>query len=189
MSCLGALAAARAGLHARRAALAAASVAVRGGCARLHVRRAVRAAGSYPPLLFSRSTLPFIDKKKFLVPMDLTIGQFIYVIRKVPGKAACAALRASRLRRNGARPYAPPSTPRRAPRALLQRIALRPEQAIFLFVSRGTLPPTVSSLQAVYEAHKDPDGFLYMTYSGETTFGVDHDATEPGTPVGGPLVQ
>ncbi len=26
--------------------------------------------------------VPIIDKNKFLVPMDLTIGQFIYVIRK-----------------------------------------------------------------------------------------------------------
>jgi GABA(A) receptor-associated protein len=48
---------------------------------------------------------------------------------------------------------------------------LRPEQAIFLFVSKGTLPPTVSSLQAVYDSHQDEDGFLYITYSGENTFG------------------
>lgn len=29
-----------------------------------------------------RSTMPEIDKKKYLVPMDLTVGQFLYVIRK-----------------------------------------------------------------------------------------------------------
>ena len=28
------------------------------------------------------NNLPVIDKKKFLVPNDLTIGQFVYVIRK-----------------------------------------------------------------------------------------------------------
>ena len=28
------------------------------------------------------STLPPLDKKKYLVPADLTIGQFVYVIRK-----------------------------------------------------------------------------------------------------------
>ena len=28
------------------------------------------------------ASLPDIDKKKFLVPTDLTIGQFMYVIRK-----------------------------------------------------------------------------------------------------------
>lgn len=30
----------------------------------------------------SQNTLPDIDKKKYLVPNDLTLGQFIYVIRK-----------------------------------------------------------------------------------------------------------
>jgi GABA(A) receptor-associated protein len=30
----------------------------------------------------NRSDVPLIDKKKFLVPSDLTIGQFIYVVRK-----------------------------------------------------------------------------------------------------------
>lgn len=31
---------------------------------------------------FNQLDLPDIDKKKYLVPNDLTIGQFIYVIRK-----------------------------------------------------------------------------------------------------------
>lgn len=78
-------------------------------------------------------SLPEIDKKKFLVPADLTIGQFVYVLRK--------------------------------------RIKLAPEQAIFIFVSSGTLPPSVAALQSVYDKYKDEDGFLYMTYSGENTFG------------------
>jgi GABA(A) receptor-associated protein len=30
----------------------------------------------------ARSDVPLIDKKKFLVPSDLTVGQFIYVVRK-----------------------------------------------------------------------------------------------------------
>ena len=30
----------------------------------------------------SSNNLPLIDKKKFLVPNDLTVGQFVYVIRK-----------------------------------------------------------------------------------------------------------
>mmetsp|Transcript_20035 Transcript_20035/g.24311 ORF Transcript_20035/g.24311 Transcript_20035/m.24311 type:complete len:95 (+) Transcript_20035:352-636(+) len=29
-----------------------------------------------------RSDIPDIDKKKYLVPQDLTVGQFVYVIRK-----------------------------------------------------------------------------------------------------------
>ncbi|KAG2234948.1 hypothetical protein INT48_005102 [Thamnidium elegans] len=29
-----------------------------------------------------KSDIPTIDKKKYLVPADLTVGQFVYVIRK-----------------------------------------------------------------------------------------------------------
>ena len=29
-----------------------------------------------------RTDIPLIDKKKYLVPSDLTVGQFVYVIRK-----------------------------------------------------------------------------------------------------------
>lgn len=73
------------------------------------------------------------SQKKFLVPNDLTIGQFQYVIRK--------------------------------------RIKLAPEQAIFLFVGKGTLAPSNAPLQQMYDKHKDEDDFLYMTYSSENTFG------------------
>ncbi|KAH9989804.1 ubiquitin-related domain-containing protein [Russula vinacea] len=64
-----------------------------------------------------RTDIPTIDKKKYLVPSDLTVGQFVYVIRK--------------------------------------RIKLAPEKAIFIF------------------EHKDEDNFLYVSYSGENTFGQD----------------
>uniref|UniRef100_A0A2P2K705 Autophagy-related protein n=1 Tax=Rhizophora mucronata TaxID=61149 RepID=A0A2P2K705_RHIMU len=79
-----------------------------------------------------RSDVPDIDKKKYLVPADLTIGQFVYVVRK--------------------------------------RIKLGAEKAIFVFV-KNTLPPTAALMSAIYEENKDEDGFLYMTYSGENTFG------------------
>ncbi|XP_057996607.1 autophagy-related protein 8C-like [Hevea brasiliensis] len=79
-----------------------------------------------------RSDVPDIDKKKYLVPADLTVGQFVYVIRK--------------------------------------RIKLSAEKAIFVFV-KNTLPPTVALMSAIYEENKDEDGFLYMSYSGENTFG------------------
>ncbi|CAI5488379.1 unnamed protein product [Closterium sp. Naga37s-1] len=79
-----------------------------------------------------RSDIPEIDKKKYLVPAELAVGQFVFIIRK--------------------------------------RIKLHPEKAIFVFVN-SVLPPTASLMSAIYEEHKDPDGFLYMTYSGETTFG------------------
>lgn len=73
-----------------------------------------------------------IDKHKFLVPSDLTIGQFMMVIRK--------------------------------------RMQLAPDQAIFLFIN-NTLPIAASLMSQVYREHKDIDGFLYVTYSGESTFG------------------
>ncbi|KAE8673279.1 Autophagy-related protein 8C [Hibiscus syriacus] len=80
-----------------------------------------------------KSDVPEIDKKKYLVPADLTVGQFVYVVRK--------------------------------------RIKLSPEKAIFIFV-KNILPPTAAMLSAIYEENKDEDGFLYMTYSGENTFGI-----------------
>jgi len=80
----------------------------------------------------SNTDLPDIDKKKYLVPSDLTVGQFIYVIRK--------------------------------------RISISPEKAIFIFIE-NMLPPTSELVSSIYEKHKDDDGFLYIEYSGENTFG------------------
>ncbi|PWY99373.1 putative ATG8-essential for autophagy [Testicularia cyperi] len=80
-----------------------------------------------------RTDIPTIDKKKYLVPSDLTVGQFVYVIRK--------------------------------------RIKLAPEKAIFIFVDE-VLPATAALMSAIYEEHKDEDGFLYVSYSGENTFGL-----------------
>jgi GABA(A) receptor-associated protein len=79
-----------------------------------------------------RSDIPDIDKKKYLVPQDLTVGQFVYVIRK--------------------------------------RIKLSSEKAIFIFIN-NVLPPTAALMSKIYADHKDEDGFLYVQYSGENTFG------------------
>ncbi|KAK8601067.1 hypothetical protein V6N12_050912 [Hibiscus sabdariffa] len=49
-------------------------------------------------------------------------------------------------------------------------IKLSAEKAIFVFV-KNTLPPTAALMSAIYEENKDEDGFLYVTYSGENTFG------------------
>jgi GABA(A) receptor-associated protein len=80
----------------------------------------------------SNTSIPDINKKKYLVPNDLTVGQFVYVIRK--------------------------------------RIKLAPEQAIFVYVN-NTLPPTASLVSQLYNQQKDDDGFLYVQFSGENTFG------------------
>jgi len=79
-----------------------------------------------------KSGIEPIDKKKYLVPVDLTIGQFVYVIRK--------------------------------------RVKMTPEKAIFIFVN-GVLPPTSALMSQIYKEHANEDGFLYVTYSGESTFG------------------
>ena len=79
------------------------------------------------------SDISDIDKKKYLVPTDLTVGQFVHVIRK--------------------------------------RIKLAPEKAIFIFVN-NVLPPTAGLMSQIYEEQKDEDGFLYITYNGESVFGA-----------------
>lgn len=79
-----------------------------------------------------KSNIPDIDKHKFLVPGDMTVGQFIYIIRK--------------------------------------RIKLNPDQAIFIFVN-NVLPPTSHVISTLYQEHKNEDGFLYISYTGESTFG------------------
>jgi len=107
-------------------------------CAEKRQAEAQRIREKYPdriPVIVEKaekSDISDIDKKKYLVPADLTVGQFVYVIRK--------------------------------------RIKLSPEKAIFIFVN-NVLPPTAALMSAIYEEHKDDDGFLYISYSGENTFG------------------
>ena len=79
-----------------------------------------------------KSDIVDIDKKKYLVPSDLTMGQFQYVIRK--------------------------------------RIKLDSTKALFVFIN-NTLPPTSSLVGQIYNEKADEDGFLYINYSSENTFG------------------
>lgn len=78
------------------------------------------------------SQIPEIDKRKFLVPNDISVAQFMWIIRK--------------------------------------RIQLPSEKAIFLFVNK-TIPQSSSTMGQIYTNFKDEDGFLYIAYSGENTFG------------------
>ena len=74
-----------------------------------------------------------IDKAKYLVPIDITLGQFIFIIRK--------------------------------------KIKLNHNEALYMFIDSRVLG-TVSSLMVdIYNNHKDDDGFLYITYHSENTFG------------------
>uniref|UniRef100_A0A5B6YWZ1 Autophagy-related protein n=1 Tax=Davidia involucrata TaxID=16924 RepID=A0A5B6YWZ1_DAVIN len=81
---------------------------------------------------YSKTDLPEMEKKKYLVPRDMSVGQFIHI--------------------------------------LSSRLHLAPGKALFVFV-KNTLPQTSSLMESVYESFKDEDGFLYMCYSSEKTFG------------------
>jgi len=84
--------------------------------------------------LASDNDVPDIDKHKFLVPRDLTVGEFMCVIRK--------------------------------------RIRLQPGDALFLFVGEfNNIPPSNMVMNSIYDRYKNSDGFLYITYSRENTFG------------------
>lgn len=52
-----------------------------------------------------------------------------------------------------------------------KRLKLHPSKAIFLFINNRVIPPSSITLGMVYEEHKSKDGFLYITYAGENTFG------------------
>jgi GABA(A) receptor-associated protein len=75
---------------------------------------------------------PEIDKNKYLVPISITLGQFLVIVR--------------------------------------QRIEIKPEEAVFLFVN-DCIVPSNELIGNIYYQHKDPDNFLYISYSKENTFG------------------
>ena len=50
------------------------------------------------------------------------------------------------------------------------RLKLSPEKALFIFVN-NTLPAASMTMDQIYEQNKDKDGFLYVTYASENTFG------------------
>jgi GABA(A) receptor-associated protein len=105
------------------------------------ITESCRIIAKYPnriPIICEQSTTsennyPKIDKNKFLVPYDFTIGQFLLMIRK--------------------------------------RMKLPPEKALFLFVN-GNIYNSTQYLCNIYETQKDDDGFLYIIYAFENTFGI-----------------
>ena len=86
------------------------------------------------PIICQRinNEVPEIDRSKYLCPRDLSMANFMLVIRK--------------------------------------RLHLSPEKALYLFV-RNKIVPCSQLLGTVYEEKKDEDGFLYINYAGESTFG------------------
>jgi len=51
-----------------------------------------------------------------------------------------------------------------------KRVKLPPETAMYLFI-KNRFPSPTALMSTVYEEDKDEDGFLYIMYSGENTFG------------------
>jgi len=78
------------------------------------------------------SNIEEITKHKYLVPKEMTMGNFIYVLRK--------------------------------------NITLKPSQALFVFVD-NLIVSNSEMLGEIYNRHKNEDGFLYVIYSSESTFG------------------
>ena len=100
-------------------------------CARVRERHPTK----LPILVFrdkNSKNIDIIEKNKYLVPYDITFGQFSYIVRK--------------------------------------KINLKPEMAMFMFVGK-LIPSTSQIICEIYDSHKEEDGFLYITYSGENTFG------------------
>lgn len=80
----------------------------------------------------SSPTLPVLDKRKFLVPRDLSMSQLFFVVRK--------------------------------------RMKLKSDQALFFFVG-NQIPNGHTSVGETYDTYRAVDGFLYVNYSSENTFG------------------
>ena len=81
----------------------------------------------------SGADIPDLDKTKFLVPSELTVGQLVSVIRA--------------------------------------RLSLPPEVALFVYAESGAALPTSGVLRDIDQEYRNEDGFLYINYAGEATFG------------------
>lgn len=81
---------------------------------------------------YYNSKINEIDKNKFLVPIKLIVGEFMFVIRK--------------------------------------RLRISCEQAIYFLVN-NCIPSNNELIFNLYNKYHDKDGFLYMFYTNENTFG------------------
>jgi len=97
-------------------------------------RRIIEKYPNRVPVICERisNNVPQVSRKKYLCPDDLSLANFMYVIRK--------------------------------------RMNLSPEKALYLFVNNKMIPCS-QLLGTVYSTEKNEDGFLYINYAGESTFG------------------
>lgn len=54
--------------------------------------------------------------------------------------------------------------------------SVQQSQGLYLFVGHEVLVTSSSMMGEVYEQHRDEDGFLYVVYAAENTFGHPHNA-------------
>ena len=55
---------------------------------------------------------------------------------------------------------------------LRRKLTVSKEEAIFVFVNDGKIiPPTSSTIGDIYREHAKDDGFLYVKFAGENSFG------------------
>ena len=93
--------------------------------------------------------LPHDPKKKFLIPKDMTVGQFVYVIRK--------------------RIQLPPEQA-----VFLFIVAQNRDGSL-----NNVLAPTSHMFDTVYAQYKDRDRFLYFVAQNENVFGNNYSRTRP----------
>ena len=52
-----------------------------------------------------------------------------------------------------------------------KRMLVKSSQALFFFVGSGTLVPGTDTVERIAQRYVDDDGFLYIVYDTENTFG------------------
>eukprot|EP01147_Barroeca_monosierra_P001917 gene1917-5006_t len=91
---------------------------------------------------YKKSNLPDIEKKKYLLPDDLTVNQFQYVIRQRVKLNSDQALFTY---------------------VVHEKTPGRP---------KTILPAVTRTMGDIYKEHKDEDGFLYMIYANDEVYGA-----------------
>ena len=75
-----------------------------------------------------------VDNHKYICPNILTLGQFMFTIKK--------------------------------------KLKLKPEEALYLLINEKNILPSNIEMINIYKDYKDDDGFLYISYCSENTFGI-----------------